>query len=115
MKTKITVTAEHIASGVRYNSRRCPLANAFAAIGCNPLVGAGVVHFCDPDLSPLGRSGLPRTATLFRERFDEGVAVEPLTFEIDIPDGALPSRDPASPSICENLCPSVDKSAEVPA
>lgn len=77
----INVTAEHIARGKRNDGFRCPVALAFAE---------GVGHvFVASDCVARGAFGgilcdLPSEVAAFIDAFDEGVAVSPFAFEVEL-------------------------------
>jgi len=83
MTQTITVTANDIARGVRGRACECPIAHAFMRefhLG-HVIVTYVCVWDCDTDRS----WGLPPAASKFMRAFDDGLTVQPITFETGDP------------------------------
>lgn len=85
MKVRIDVTAEDIANGQCGSPHLCPVAIGIrrainakdgyrVAVGCNG-VDIGSVY-----------AAIPKPARAFIRAFDDGLIVQPLTFEMNMPD-----------------------------
>ena len=89
--TTITVTAEHIANGIRENCEHCPIALALAE--AFPGAGVHVDGDYNTGIAPNGGLGgwyeiqLPHEALEFIWDFDDGGAekVVPFSFDVDYP------------------------------
>ena len=87
--TAITVTAQHIAAGVREDCENCPIAlailEAFPGVGY-VAVGPGTCTIAPAD-GPTGATDvdLPESALNFIWDFDDGGHPKPFTFTLDYP------------------------------
>jgi hypothetical protein len=83
---KVTVTAENIEHGEPRKACACPI--ALAIIGHYPDYAAGLevlgpkAYLCDVQGDPYEEAWLPDVARDFIERFDNGVPVTPIEFEM---------------------------------
>ncbi len=84
---KITVTQEHIDGGVKDSPWACPIARALprAPAGYDYEVFEDRVHLWS-SREGARYSYLPEEARLFVAKFDNGEAVEPFEFELDLPE-----------------------------
>jgi hypothetical protein len=84
--TTISVTAEHIAEGVRCSCSRCPVALAIADAfpGADVWVGGASFDITFEDAEPVFVD-LPSEAEDFIGRFDEDGFGEPFSFDVDYP------------------------------
>lgn len=88
MKLHISVTAEHIRQGCRYNCRSCPVALAFRDAGIadvmvfNPCVGLAATREA---VAPPTSIFLPQRVQDFIRAFDHGTVCQPFEFDIDWP------------------------------
>lgn len=89
MITTVDVTTPDIRHGVAQDCEECPVAQALERVvraDIRLAVRSGFVTFYQtPGDSAAVSIALPWAAREFVERFDEGLGVEPLTFELDIP------------------------------
>lgn len=81
MRIKIDVTAEDIVNGVRGVAFACPIARAVKRMGSSQVYVAYGCLECDE-----GEGFLPKSASDFVDRFDEGLPVSPFSFEVEIED-----------------------------
>ena len=86
-RKKIHVTAEDIANGVREASKACPI-----ALALHRETGLDAINVLSKWKSlthpMMAYIDLPRSALIFMERFDEGMAVNPFNFFTDVPDAS---------------------------
>lgn len=83
---KITVTKKHIDAGIRNDCERCPIALAILESvpdSASPTVDHSEISFLKDNRFTLVHSDTPRSAEEFIERFDNGLPVQPFTFEIE--------------------------------
>lgn len=84
---KLVVSQDHITNGKRGHSRMCPIALSTKEQmpGCSVIVSSNgiYVHLQEP-FKFIGNSELPRAAAHFIKRFDAGLPVEPIEFEVDL-------------------------------
>ena len=89
--TVITVTAEHIAKGVRRICSSCPVALAIADAFPGADVWVGGISFdlyFDGGLTTIGGVDLPADVEVFIHAFDDGYEVAPFSFTVDCPEAA---------------------------
>lgn len=78
---KIEVTQKHIDYGKRWSTKSCPVALAIAeATGSRVRISPyrNIVHAMRQVLN------IPEEATRFMDKFDVGLPVEPMTFELRV-------------------------------
>ncbi len=90
MKVTINVTQEDIKQGCSGNARNCPVARAIVR-ALNLTLGRVSVSnnlfiYMKDDVHHLGAMRTPDSVLQFIARFDTGCAVEPFSFELEIPD-----------------------------
>jgi hypothetical protein len=84
--TAVSVTAGHIAKGVRHSCRLCPVARALTeAFPDAELLAVDSAHVAMGEPGRWAEVDLPAVATRFIEAFDHGGPVEPFTFDLDYP------------------------------
>lgn len=82
--TTIEVTKEDIANG-KVDYRCCPIALAGnRATGKKCTVGLAHIYVAVEHANPTHQKPLPQSAVKFREDFDAGKKVRPITFQIDL-------------------------------
>jgi hypothetical protein len=81
--TAITVTAQHIAEGVRESCVRCPVALAIADAFPGVPFWVGSAHFFLEEEEV--EIDLPADAKEFISSFDDSRPVEPFSFTLDYP------------------------------
>lgn len=86
-KLHVTVTAEHIANGLKWDCRLCPIALAFKDAGY-PLTDVRARSAYPRGRFQGGGIKLPIFARDFIRMFDSGGNVKPFEFDIDWPDDA---------------------------
>lgn len=63
-------------------SQNCPIANCLKRYGYKPSVGRKEIYFRDLEISKLVT--MPPDLSTFREAYDFGFDVEPITFSLDV-------------------------------
>jgi hypothetical protein len=77
---KITVTQEHIDKGIREDCTACPIALALRERGFDKYsVGRYAIY---PNWGRRGAVGLSRAAVRFTREFDQGLPVQPFSFNL---------------------------------
>jgi hypothetical protein len=86
MSTRIEVTAEDIANGVRNDAERCAVARACERAGFRGVeVDLGKLSFYDDgDEDLVASATLPDDVWARIEAFDKGEPVEPFAFDLDV-------------------------------
>lgn len=90
--TQVTVSKRHIDDGKCGSPKRCAVALAIrehVKEGIYVCIEAGQVCFTSYTKADFSRRKLPIEASQFIERFDRMKSVEPITFELDIPQDFL--------------------------
>jgi hypothetical protein len=86
MSTLITVTAEHIAHGVRESCTDCPVALAIMdALPCTDLIAVDGDEVTFGEIADWTEVKFPAEVQLFIKAFDDGEPVEPFSFTLDYP------------------------------
>jgi hypothetical protein len=112
MRAKITITKEHLERGIQRNSKECAV--ALSSIEALPLadgimVGTHLIFF-SLDQEEFHMVKLPEEVQQLITDFDRDVWMGewteklPITFEIDVPDWALP-KEPVRPVADPQLVP----------
>ncbi len=81
---RINVTAEDIANGARGDCYACPIALAARRAGLEDPDVQDFLMYVSNDLGDVESTDLPAEAGVFMDRFDDGLPVQPFSFEVEI-------------------------------